>query len=123
MNNEIENFDDVELMTMPSKLFMSIHQKGEIYFKKVMDTLVQLDNEINEFDNVVFVIMDPDTIYYNVELEEGTLKLDDDKERETLIVTKFDEIDVDCFLDNVLVGKEIVKNKDVKRVILHYEFI
>jgi hypothetical protein len=123
MNNEIENFDDVELMTMPSKLFMSIHQKGEIYFKKVMDTLVQLDNEINEFDNVVFVIMDPDPIYYNVELEEGTLKLDDDKERETLIVTKFDEIDVDCFLDNVLVGKEIVKNKDVKRVILHYEFI
>lgn len=123
MNNEIESFDGMALMTMPTKMFMSIHQKGEIYFKKVMDTLVQLDNEINEFDNVVFVIMNPEPIYYNVELEEGTLKLDDDKERETLIVTKFDEIDVDCFLDNVLVGKEIVKNKDVKRVILHYEFI
>lgn len=123
MNNEIENFDGMELMTMPTKMFMSIHQKGEIYFKKVMDTLVQLDNKINEFDNVVFVIMNPDPVYYNIELEEGTLRLDNDKERETLIVTKFDEIDVDCFLDNVLVGKEIVKNKDAKRVILHYEFI
>ena len=123
MENNFAIFDEAEIITMPMNMFKWIESFGQKGFEQVMESLVQFDNDIQEHDSIVFVTTNPDPEYFLAEIEEGSITMDDDIERDTLVIANLSKIDVDTFLDYVLEGKEIIKNKDLKRIILHYEFV
>lgn len=123
MENNFAIFDEAEIITMPMNIFKWIESFGQKGFEQVMESLVQFDNHIEEFDSIVFVTTNPDPEYFLAEIEQGSITMDDDIERNAFVIASLSKIDVDTFLDYVLEGKEIIKNKDLKRIILHYEFV
>lgn len=123
MKNDFAIFDEAEIITMPMNMFKWVESFGQNGFDQVMQSLVQFDNKIKDFDSIVFVTTNPEPEYFLAEIEEGSITMDDDIERDAFVIASLSKIDVDTFLDYVLEGKEIIKNKDLKRILLHYEFV
>jgi hypothetical protein len=92
-----------------------------------MDALIHFDNEFSEDDDatIVFTVhTDDDVQYYKFEVGLGLIELEGMVEERDMYVIEFlGKIDVDEFLDNVIEGNQIIKNKEIKRIILNYSLI
>lgn len=120
----LKSTEEFDVISLEKSVFDWVASMGEDIFKQVMDNLTQFENSIEDFDSFVFVVMADEPIYFGASIEIGTMQFDDsEKPRDTYIVYELQKIDLDVFLDCVLEGKQIIKNKDLKRLLIHYEFI
>jgi hypothetical protein len=70
------------------------------------------------------VHVDDEVQYYKFEVGLGLIELEGMVEERDMYVIEFlGKIDVDEFLDNVIEGNQIIKNKEIKRIILNYSLI
>lgn len=92
---------------------------------QIMQALVTFDNEIGEKTTVAFNVVDKDDItYYRFNASTGYFDMFEDQEEFDMIHVNFlEKINVDEFLDEVLAGNQIKKNKDLKRIIVNYETV
>jgi hypothetical protein len=94
-------------------------------FDQVTDALVYFSNEINKDDDisVVFSVVADEPKYFRFLACKGELEFENQPPREMVAVELLEQIDIDEFLDEVLAGNQIIKDKTIKRFIASYEFI
>lgn len=95
-------------------------------FDQVADALVHFSNELDEdYDrSIVFSVIDEEPKYFRFFASKGEITFDDEeKPRDLVNVELLEQIDIDEFLDEVLDGNQIIKDKTLKRFIASYEFI
>lgn len=92
---------------------------------QIMQALVTFDNEISEKTTVAFNVIDKDDVtYYRFNASTGHFDLfEEDVEYDMIHVNFLEKINIDEFLDEVLAGNQIKKNKDLKRIIVNYETV
>ena len=92
---------------------------------QIMQALVTFDNEIGEKTTVAFNVIDKDDItYYRFNASTWYFDMfENDEEFDMIHVNFLEKINVDEFLDEVLAGNQIKKNKDLKRIIVNYETV
>jgi hypothetical protein len=62
--------------------------------------------------------------YYKFEVSIGIIELEGmPEERDMYVIEFLGKIDVDEFLDNVIEGNQIIKNQEIKRIIINYSLI
>lgn len=95
-------------------------------FDQVADALVYFSNELDKEDDrsIVFSVLDDEPKYFRFFASKGEITFDnEDKPREMVNVELLEQIDIDEFLDEILDGNQIIKDKTLKRFIASYEFI
>ena len=94
-------------------------------FDQVTDALVYFSNEINKDDDisVVFNVVGSEPKYFRFLVSKGELEFDNRPPEEMVAVELLEQIDIDEFLDEVLAGNQIIKDKTLKRFIASYELI
>lgn len=97
----------------------------EATFDQVADALVYFSNEINENDDrsIVFNVVGNEPKYFRFLASLGELEFDNQPPRDMVAVELLEQIELDEFLDEVLAGNQIIKDKTLNRFIASYEFI
>jgi hypothetical protein len=89
-----------------------------------MDAISHFDNKFEDETEIVFPIIGDTVEYFKLEIGHGLIALDEDeKDRDMIVVDSLERIDVDEFLDCLLEGKEIIKNKELKRILINYSYL
>jgi hypothetical protein len=95
-------------------------------FDQVADALVHFSNEVEEDyeRKIVFSVIDEEPKYFRFFASEGEITFDHKEESDKIITVELlEQIDIDEFLDEVLAGNQIIKDKTIKRFIASYELI
>ena len=118
-------FEERQMVAVPTSLFGWINSMKEDTFDQVTDALVYFSNEINKDDDisVVFSVVADEPKYFRFLACKGELEFENKPPREMVAVELLEQIDIDEFLDEVLAGNQIIKDKTLKRFIASYEFI
>jgi hypothetical protein len=90
---------------------------------QVMDAIIHFDNEFEEEASIVFATVGDKPEYFKMNVGRGVIELDGDREREMFVVDELEKIEVDDFLDNVIAGNQIIKNQELKRILLNYSLL
>ena len=125
MDLELKYLEETELVALDKSLFRWIESFPDNVFDQVMDALIHFDNEVDEETTIVFTVHTNDEVqYYKFEVSIGIIELEGmPEERDMYVIEFLGKIDVDEFLDNVIEGNQIIKNKEIKRIILNYSLI
>ena len=125
MDLELKYLEETELVALDKSLFRWIESFPNDIFDQIMDALIHFDNECDEETTIVFTVHTDDEVqYYKFEVGLGLIELEGMVEERDMYVIEFlGKIDVDEFLDNVIEGNQIIKNKEIKRIILNYSLI
>ena len=125
MDLELKYLEETELVALDKSLFRWIESFPDNVFDQVMDALIHFDNEVDEETTIVFTVHTNDEVqYYKFEVGLGIIELQGmPEERDMYVIEFLGKIDVDEFLDNVIEGNQIIKNKEIKRIILNYSLI
>lgn len=116
-------FEETELVAISSSLFRWVKSFNDDKMDQVMDSLIHFDNKFDEEMNIVFATIGDTPEYFKMNVGKGVIELDGDKEREMFVVEDLEKIDIDEFLDNVLAGNQIIKNGEIKRILLNYSIL
>jgi len=120
----VKYLEGVELVIMPSSVFKWIESFDDDIFDQFMDAISHFDNQFEEETEIVFPINGKTVEYFKLEVGHGFIALDEDnKDREMIVVDSLERIDVDEFLDCIIEGKEIIKNKELKRILINYSYL
>ena len=94
-------------------------------FDQVADALVHFSNELEEDyeRKIVFSVVDEEPRYFRFLASQGEITFEDHPPENIVSVELLEQIDIDEFLDEVLAGNQITKDKTLKRFIASYEFI
>lgn len=94
-------------------------------FDQVTDALVYFSNELEENNDrsIVFNVVGNEPKYFRFLASQGEITFDDTPPEEIVAVELLEQIDIDEFLDEVLAGNQIIKDKNLKRFIASYELI
>lgn len=85
---------------------------------------MHFDNQFEEEAIIVFATIGDKPEYYKMQVGHGFIELDEETgDRDMYVIDMLSKIDVDEFLDNVLAGNQIIKNKDLKRILLNYSLL
>jgi hypothetical protein len=90
---------------------------------QVMDSIIHFDNEFDDETTIVFATMGEIPEYFKMNVGKGLIELDGDVERDMFVIDELERIEIDEFLDNVLVGNQIIKNSETKRILLKYSVL
>lgn len=91
---------------------------------QIMDALIHFDNQFEEETVIVFATIGDKPEYYKMEIGRGFIELDEATGgRDMYVVDELSKIDIDEFLDNVLAGNQIIKNQELKRILLNYSIL
>jgi hypothetical protein len=90
---------------------------------QVMDAMIHFDNDFDEEMSIVFATIGDKPEYFKMNVGRGVIELDGDVEREMFVVDELEKIEVDDFLDNVIAGNQIIKNQELKRILLNYSLL
>ena len=128
MDLELKYLEETELVALDKSLFNWIESFPNDVFDQIMDALIHFDNKFSEEDeeaSIVFTVHTNDEVlYYKFEVSIGIIELESmPEEREMYVIEFLGEIDVDEFLDNLIEGNQIIKNKEIKRIIINYSLI
>lgn len=124
MDSVVKYLEGVELVIMPSSVFKWIESFDDDIFDQFMDAISHFDNQFEEETEIVFPINGKTIEYFKLEVGHGFIALDEDnKDREMIVVDSLERIDVDEFLDCIIEGKEIIKNKELKRILINYSYL
>jgi hypothetical protein len=124
MDSVVKYLEGVELVIMPSSVFKWIESFDDDIFDQFMDAISHFDNQFEEETEIVFPINGKTVEYFKLEVGHGFIALDEDnKDREMIVVDSLERIDVDEFLDYIIEGKEIIKNKELKRILINYSYL
>jgi hypothetical protein len=125
MNADLKlNFlEETELVAIPSNLFKWVESFNDDKMDQVMDAMIHFDNDFDEEMSIVFAIIGDKPEYFKMNVGRGVIELDDDIEREMFVVDELEKIEVDDFLDNVIAGNQIIKNQELKRILLNYSLL
>jgi hypothetical protein len=124
MDSVVKYLEGVELVIMPSSVFKWIESFDDDIFDQFMDAISHFDNQFEEETEIVFPINGKTVEYFKLEVGHGFIALDEDnKDREMIVVDSLERIDVDEFLDCIIEGKEIIKNKELKRILINYSYL
>jgi hypothetical protein len=88
-----------------------------------MDAMIHFDNDFDEETIIVFATIGDKPEYFKMNVGRGVIELDGDREREMFVVDELEKIEVDDFLDNVIAGNQIIKNQELKRILLNYSLL
>lgn len=119
-------FEERQMVAVPQSLFKWMSSMQEETFDQIADALVHFSNEINEEDerSIVFSVVDEEPKYFRFYAGMGELTfVDSEPPKPMVAVELLEQIDIDEFLDEVLAGNQIIKDKTIKRFIASYEFI
>lgn len=123
MDSVVKYLEGVELVIMPSSVFKWIESFEDDVFDQFMDAISHFDNQFEEETEIVFPIVGDTVEYFKLEVGHGFIALDEDeKDRDMIVVDSLEKIDVDEFLDCLLEGKELIKNKELKRILINYSY-
>lgn len=123
MDSVVKYLEGVELVIMPTSVFKWIESFDDDIFDQFMDAISHFDNQFDEETEIVFPIIGDTVEYFKLEIGHGLIALDEDeKDREMIVVDSLEKIDVDEFLDCLLEGKELIKNKEIKRILINYSY-
>jgi hypothetical protein len=123
MDSVVKYLEGVELVVMPTSVFSWIESFEDDVFDQFMDAISHFDNKFEDETEIVFPIKGDNVEYFKLEIGHGFIALDeDDKDREMIVVDSLEKIDVDEFLDCLLEGKELIKNKEIKRILINYSY-
>ena len=123
MDSVVKFLEGVELVIMPSSVFKWIESFDDDIFDQFMDAISHFDNQFEEETEIVFPIIGDTVEYFKLEIGHGFIALDEDeKDRDMIVVDSLEKIDVDEFLDYILEGKELIKNKELKRILINYSY-
>lgn len=125
MDLELKYLEETELLALDKNLFKWIESFPENVYSQVIDAIMHFDNKFEEEATIVFTVHNNDDVqYYKFVVGLGVIELDGMmEERDMYVVAFIEKIEVDEFLDNVIEGNQIVKNKEIKRIILNYSLI
>lgn len=124
MDSVVKYLEGVDLVIMPSSVFKWIESFDDDIFDQFMDAISHFDNQFEEEAEIVFPIIGDTVEYFKLEVGHGLIALDEDnKDRDMIVVDSLERIDVDEFLDCLLEGKEIIKNKELKRILINYSYL
>ncbi len=125
MDLELKYLEETELVALDKSLFRWIESFPDDVFDQIMDALIHFDNECDEETTIVFTVHTNDEVhYYKFEVSIGIIELESmPEERDMYVIDFLGKIDVDEFLDNVIEGNQIIKNKEIKRIIINYSLI
>lgn len=124
MDSVVKYLEGVDLVIMPSSVFKWIESFDDDIFDQFMDAISHFDNQFEEEAEIVFPIIGDTVEYFKLEVGHGLIALDEDnKDRDMIVVDSLERIDVDEFLDCILEGKEIIKNKELKRILINYSYL
>ena len=125
MDLELKYLEETELVALDKSLFKWIESFPDNVFDQIMDAIIHFDNDFDEEATIVFTVHTNDEVqYYKFEVGLGIIELQGMiGERDMYVIEFLGKIDVDEFLDNVIEGNQIIKNKEIKRIILNYSLI
>lgn len=123
MDLELKFLEETDLVAIPSSLFKWVESFNDDKMDQVMDALIHFDNEFEEEASIVFATVGDKPEYFKMNVGRGVIELDGDKEREMFVVEELEKIEVDDFLDNVIAGNQIIKNQELKRILLNYSLL
>jgi hypothetical protein len=124
MDSVVKYLEGVDLVIMPSSVFKWIESFDDDVFDQFMDAISHFDNKFEDETEIVFPIIGDTVEYFKLEVGHGLIALDEDsKDRDMIVVDSLERIDVDEFLDCLLEGKEIIKNKELKRILINYSYL
>jgi hypothetical protein len=124
MDSVVKYLEGVELVIMPTSVFKWIESFEDDVFDQFMDAISHFDNQFEEETEIVFPINGDTVEYFKLEIGHGVIALDEDeKDRDMIVVDSLEKIDVDEFLDCLLEGKELIKNKEIKRILINYSYL
>lgn len=123
MDLELKFLEETDLVAIPSSLFKWVESFNDDKMDQVMDALIHFDNEFDEEASIVFATVGDKPEYFKMNVGRGVIELDGDKEREMFVVEELEKIEVDDFLDNVIAGNQIIKNQELKRILLNYSLL
>ena len=118
-------FEERQMVAVPKSLFGWINSMKEDTFDQVTDALVYFSNELEENNDrsIVFNVVGNEPKYFRFLASQGEITFDDTPPEEIVAVELLEQIDIDEFLDEVLAGNQIIKDKNLKRFIASYELI
>lgn len=116
-------FEETELVAISSSLFRWVKSFNDDKMDQVMDSLIHFDNKFDEEMDIVFATIGDTPEYFKMNVGRGVIELDGEKEREMFVVEELEKIEIDEFLDNVLAGNQIIKNGEIKRILLNYSLL
>ena len=123
MDSVVKYLEGVELVIIPTSVFRWIESFEDDIFDQFMDALSHFDNQFEEETEIVFPIISDTVQYFKLEIGHGFISFDEDeKDREMIVVDSLEKINLDEFLDYILEGKEIIKNKELKRILINYSY-
>jgi hypothetical protein len=123
MDSVVKYLEGVELVIIPTSVFRWIESFDDDIFDQFMDAISHFDNQFDEETEIVFPIIGDSIEYFKLEIGHGVITLDsDEKDRDMIVVDSLHKIDIDEFLDCLLEGKEIIKNKELKRILINYSY-
>lgn len=123
MDLELKFLEETDLVAIPSSLFKWVESFNDDKMDQVMDAIIHFDNEFEEEAVIVFATIGNKPEYFKMNVGRGVIELDDDIEREMFVVDELEKIEVDDFLDNVIAGNQIIKNQELKRILLNYSLL
>ena len=124
MDLGLKFLEETDLVAIPSSLFKWIESFEDDKMDQVMDALTHFDNQFDEEAIIVFATIGDNPEYYKMEIGRGFIELDEATgDRDMYVVDALSKIDIDEFLDNVLSGNQIIKNKELKRILLNYSIL
>lgn len=123
MDLELKFLEETDLVAIPSSLFKWVESFSDDKMDQVMDALIHFDNEFEEEASIVFATIGDKPEYFKMNVGRGVIELDGDMEREMFVVEELEKIEIDDFLDNVIAGNQIIKNKELKRILLNYSLL
>ena len=123
MDLELKFLEETDLVAIPSSLFKWVESFNDDKMDQVMDAMIHFDNDFDEEMSIVFATIGDKPEYFKMNVGRGVIELDDDIEREMFVVDELEKIEVDDFLDNVIAGNQIIKNQELKRILLNYSLL
>lgn len=123
MDLELKFLEETDLVAIPSSLFKWVESFNDDKMDQVMDAMIHFDNDFDEEMSIVFAIIGDKPEYFKMNVGRGVIELDGDVEREMFVVDELEKIEVDDFLDNVIAGNQIIKNQELKRILLNYSLL
>ena len=125
MDLELKYLEETELVALDKSMFRWIESFPNDIFDQIMDALIHFDNECDEETTIVFTVhTDGEVQYYKFEVSIGIIELEGmPEERDMYVIEFLGKIDIDEFLDNVIEGNQIIKNQEIKRIIINYSLI
>jgi hypothetical protein len=123
MDLELKFLEETDLIAISSSLFKWVESFSDDKMDQVMDSIIHFDNEFDDETTIVFATMGEIPEYFKMNVGKGLIELDGDVERDMFVIDELERIEIDEFLDNVLVGNQIIKNSETKRILLKYSVL